>query len=122
MKSSPAGRQPYEKYEKDERKLIEKRQKQQQLMQVQQQSQQQIKGIIETHFERSTRGNYPPMSSSISEQEPRQPTPEEQVQQQQIRGTQRGGTVSPRSPRKNNHKVSNAQPSSDDYTLSLIHI
>ena len=140
-----AWRQDYEKYEKDERKLIEKRQKQQQLMQVQQQSQQQIKSIIETHFvSDQPRGNYPPMSSSISEQEPRQPTPEEQVQQQQIRGTQRGiaeqeprqptpeeqvqqqqirgtqrgGTVSPRSPRKNNHKVSNAQPSSDDYTIA----
>ena len=114
-----AGRQHYEKYEKDERKLIEKRQKQQQLMQVQQQSQQQIKSIIETHFvSDQPGGNYPPMSSSISEQEPRQPTPEEQVQQQQIRGTQRGGTVSPRSPRKNNHKVSNAQPSSDDYTIA----
>ena len=114
-----AWRQDYEKYEKDERKLIEKRQKQQQLMQVQQQSQQQIKSIIETHFvSDQPRGNYPPMSSSISEEEPRQPTPEEQVQQQQIRGTQRGGTVSPRSPRKNNHKVSNAQPSSDDYTIA----
>jgi hypothetical protein len=103
----------------DERKLIEKRKKQQQLMQVQQQSQQQIKSIHETLFvSDQPRGNYPPMSSSISEQEPRQPTPEEQVQQQQIRGTQRGGTVSPRSPRKNNHKVSNAQPSSDDYTIA----
>ena len=129
----------------DERKLIEKRKKQQQLMQVQQQSQQQIKSIHETLFvSDQPRGNYPPMSSSISEQEPRQPTPEEQaqqqqirgtqrgiaeqeprqptpeeqVQQQQIRGTQRGGTVSPRSPRKSNHKVSNAQPSSDDYTIA----
>ena len=103
----------------DERKLIEKRKKQQQLMQVQQQSQQQIKSTHETLFvSDQPRGNYPPMSSSISEQEPRQPTPEEQVQQQQIRGTQRGGTVSPRSPRKNNHKVSNAQPSSDDYTIA----
>ena len=105
----------------DERKLIEKRKKQQQLMQVQvqQQSQQQIKSIHETLFvSDQPRGNYPPMSSSISEQEPRQPTPEEQVQQQQIRGTQRGGTVPPRSPRKNNHKVSNAQPSSDDYTIA----
>ena len=55
-----AGRQPYEKYEKDERKLIEKKQKQQQLMQVQQQSQQQIKSTHETHFvSDQPRGNYP---------------------------------------------------------------
>ena len=112
----------YEKYQiiaSSEAALIEKRKKQQQLLQAQQQSQQQIKSIHETLFvSDQPRGNYPPMSSSISEQEPRQPTPEEQVQQQQIRGTQRGGTVSPRSPRKNNHKVSNAQPSSDDYTIA----
>jgi len=112
----------YEKYQiiaSSEAALIEKRKKQQQLLQAQQQSQQQIKSIHETLFvSDQPRGNYPPMSSSISEQEPRQPTPEEQVQQEQIRGTQRGGTVSPRSPRKNNHKVSNAQPSSDDYTIA----
>ena len=50
--------------------------------------------------------------------QPRQPTPEEQIQGQQMRVTHRGGIESPRSPQRQNHQISHAQPSSDDFTIA----
>jgi hypothetical protein len=86
--------------------------------------QQQSKSMHETLFGNAQpRGKHPPTNfdsseSTFSDLGPQQQTPEEQIQGQQMRVTHRGGIESPRSPRRQNYQISNAQPSSDDFTIA----
>jgi hypothetical protein len=81
-----------------------------------QQQQQQSGNMIETLFESEPR-IYPSDYSSFSELEqplpPQQPTPEEQIQQQQIRSTQaqRDDSQSQRFPRKQDSQIVDEHPS-----------
>ena len=82
----------------------------------QQQQQQQSGNMIETLFESEPRV-YPSDYSTFSELEqplpPQQPTPEEQIQQQQIRSTQaqRDDSQSQRFPRKQDSQIVDEHPS-----------